>query len=75
MNLLPTGTQLGKLELLEVYQDVLGPKCFSVKNENTQRFMVYWSGDYDVGQCIKWAYISSQLAKHKEQALSKLAVR
>ncbi|WP_366942683.1 DUF6575 domain-containing protein [uncultured Vibrio sp.] len=30
MNLLPTGTQLGKLELLEVYQDVLGPKCFSV---------------------------------------------
>ncbi|CAV18313.1 DUF6575 domain-containing protein [Vibrio atlanticus] len=57
MNLLPTGTQLGKLELLEVYQDVLGPKCFSVKNENTQRFMVYWSGDYDVGQCIKWAYI------------------
>ncbi|MEZ8319320.1 DUF6575 domain-containing protein, partial [Vibrio splendidus] len=57
MNLLPTGTQLGKLELLEVYQDVLGPKCFSVKNENTQRFMVYWSGDYDNGQCIKWAYI------------------
>ncbi|CAK3340747.1 DUF6575 domain-containing protein [Vibrio crassostreae] len=57
MNLLPTGTQLGKLELLEVYQDVLGPKCFSVKNENTQRFMVYWSGDYDNGQYIKWAYI------------------
>ena len=57
MNLLPTGTQLGKLELLEVYQDVLGPKCFSVKNENTQRFMVCWSGDYDNGQCIKWAYI------------------
>ncbi|MEZ8239992.1 DUF6575 domain-containing protein [Vibrio splendidus] len=35
MNLLPTGTQLGQLELLEVYEDFLGPKCFSVKNENT----------------------------------------
>ncbi|MGF1842296.1 hypothetical protein L4C39_03750 [Vibrio clamense] len=57
MNLLPTGTQLGKLELLEVYEDFLGPKCFSVKNENTQRFMVYWSGDYEEGKCIKWAYI------------------
>lgn len=57
MNLLPTGTQLGKLELLEVYEDFLGPKCFSVKNENTQRFMVYWSGDYEGGKCIKWAYI------------------
>ncbi|TCU01663.1 DUF6575 domain-containing protein [Vibrio crassostreae] len=57
MNLLPTGTQLGQLELLEVYEDFLGPKCFSVKNENTQRYMVYWSGDYDEGQCIKWAYI------------------
>lgn len=57
MNLLPTGTQLGKLELLEVYEDFLGPKCFSVKNENTQRFMVYWSGDYEDGKCIKWAYI------------------
>ncbi len=57
MNLLPTGTQLGKLELIEMYDDLLGPKCFSVKNEHTQRYMVYWSGDYDEGSCIKWAYI------------------
>nr|WP_269461088.1 DUF6575 domain-containing protein [Vibrio splendidus] len=42
---------------MEVYEDFLGPKCFSVKNENTQRYMVYWSGNYDEGQCIKWAYI------------------
>lgn len=35
MNMPLTGTQLGKLELLEVYEDFLGPKCFSVKNENT----------------------------------------
>ncbi|CAH7226544.1 hypothetical protein VCRA2119O147_860017 [Vibrio crassostreae] len=33
MNLLPTGTQLGQLELLEVYEDLLGSKCFSVNNE------------------------------------------
>nr|WP_244267549.1 hypothetical protein [Vibrio splendidus] len=42
------------MELLEAYQGVLEPKYFSVKNENTQRFM---SGDYDNSQCIKWAYI------------------
>ncbi|MFA0629672.1 DUF6575 domain-containing protein [Vibrio sp. 10N.222.49.A3] len=30
MNLLLTGTQLGQLELLEVYEDFLGLKCFSV---------------------------------------------
>lgn len=33
MNILPTGTQLGQLELLEVYEDLLGAKCFSVNNE------------------------------------------
>ncbi|EIU7821202.1 hypothetical protein QU232_000694 [Vibrio vulnificus] len=57
MNVLPKNTQLGRLRFFEIYENFLGPKCFSVINELENLFLVYWSGDYDEGECTKWIYV------------------
>jgi hypothetical protein len=55
MSILPRGTLLGFLSFFEIYDDFYGPKCFSVKNDLDQLYLVYWSGDYD--DCSKWIYM------------------
>ncbi|MUK63279.1 hypothetical protein GNP81_10165 [Aliivibrio fischeri] len=57
MDVLPNNTVLGKLRFFEIYDDFLGPKCFSVKDELDSLYLVYWSGDYDGGECTKWIYM------------------
>ncbi|ELL0573937.1 hypothetical protein Q6U63_003273 [Vibrio fluvialis] len=57
MNILPRDTHLGKLSLFEIYDDFMGPKCFSVKDELQRLYLVYWSGDYDNGSLTKWIYM------------------
>ncbi|WP_172562587.1 DUF6575 domain-containing protein [Vibrio furnissii] len=57
MNVLPKNTQLGQLKFFEIYEDFLGPKCFSVKNDLDNLYLVYWSGDYDDGECTHWIYV------------------
>ncbi|WP_163131987.1 DUF6575 domain-containing protein [Agarivorans sp. Alg241-V36] len=55
MKVLPNDTELGRLKFFEIYEDFLGPKCFSVKDELDHLYLVYWSGDYD--NCTKWVYL------------------
>lgn len=57
MSILPRGTHLGFLQFFEIYEDFHGPKCFSVKNDLEQLFLVYWSGDYESSNCSKWVYM------------------
>jgi hypothetical protein len=57
MKVLPKDTIFGRLSFFEIYDDFLGPKCFSVKDDLQQLFLVYWSGDYDEGSCTKWIYM------------------
>jgi len=57
MSVLPRQTILGHLDFFEIYDDFDGPKCFSVKNDLEQLYLVYWSGDYDEGQYSKWVYM------------------
>lgn len=57
MNTLPKDTILGRLKIFEIYDEFFGPKCFSVKDELQQLYLVYWSGDYDNGACTKWVYM------------------
>ena len=58
MSIIPKKTYLGKLELFEIYDDFDGPKCFSVKNNINQTFLVYWGGDFwEVEEPVsKWLY-------------------
>ncbi len=57
MNTLPKDTFLGRLSFFEIYEDFFGPKCFSVRDELQQLYLVYWSGDYDEGTSTKWVYM------------------
>ncbi|WP_457933875.1 hypothetical protein LOS73_14185 [Pseudoalteromonas sp. SCSIO 43210] len=57
MKTLPNDTFLGRLTIFEIYDEFYGPKCFSVKDELQQLYLVYWSGDYDNGRCSKWVYM------------------
>lgn len=57
MSVLPRQTILGHLDFFEIYDDFEGPKCFSVKNDLEQLYLVYWSGDYEDGQYSKWVYM------------------
>ncbi|WP_188009229.1 DUF6575 domain-containing protein [Grimontia hollisae] len=57
MNILPRQTLLGHLDYFEIYDDFDGPKCFSVKNDLDQLYLVYWSGDYEERQYSKWVYM------------------
>lgn len=57
MNILPKDTILGKLKVFEIYDEFYGPKCFSVRDELQHLYLVYWSGDYDNGECKKWVYM------------------
>jgi hypothetical protein len=57
MNILPNDTVLGKLEIVEIYDEFYGPKCFSVKDELQHLYLVYWSGVYDNDACTKWVYM------------------
>jgi hypothetical protein len=57
MHTLPKDTFLGRLSFFEIYDDFLGPKCFSVKDDLQQLYLVYWSGDYDQGTSTKWLYV------------------
>lgn len=57
MSVLPRQTILGHLNYFEIYDDFDGPKCFSVKNDLDQLYLVYWSGDYDDGDFSKWVYM------------------
>lgn len=57
MNILPKDTYLGRLSFFEIYEDFFGPKCFSVRDELQQLYLVYWSGDYDEGTSTKWIYM------------------
>jgi len=57
MNILPKDTILGTLKIFEIYDEFYGPKCFSVRDELQQLYLVYWSGDYDSGECTKWVYM------------------
>lgn len=63
MKTLPKDTLLGSLKIFEIYDELFGPKCFSVKDELQQLYLVYWSGDYDNGACTKWVYmpVSTQI--------------
>ncbi|MEC6814963.1 DUF6575 domain-containing protein [Photobacterium toruni] len=63
MKVLPNDTELGRLRFFEIYEDFLGPKCFSVKDELDHLYLVYWSGDYDDGNCTKWIYLPISQAK------------
>ncbi|MCU8073830.1 DUF6575 domain-containing protein [Shewanella sp. SM29] len=57
MNTLPKDTFLGRLSFFEIYDDFFGPKCFSVRDDLQQLYLVYWSGDYDEGTVTKWLYM------------------
>lgn len=57
MNTLPKDTFLGRLSFFEIYDDFLGPKCFSVRDELQRLYLVYWSGDYEGGTLTKWVYM------------------
>lgn len=57
MNILPKDTHLGRLSFFEIYDDFMGPKCFSVRDELQRLYLVYWSGDYDDGSKTKWVYM------------------
>lgn len=57
MMTLPNDTYLGRLTFFEIYEDFFGPKCFSVKDELQQLYLVYWSGDYEDGKYTKWVYM------------------
>jgi hypothetical protein len=57
MKILPNDTILGRLSLFEIYDDFMGPKCFSVRDDLQQLYLVYWSGDYDEGSSTKWIYM------------------
>ncbi|WP_125557275.1 DUF6575 domain-containing protein [Pseudoalteromonas rubra] len=54
-HLLPKDTFLGKLKVFEVYDDFMGPKCFSLKNQFGQFFLAYWGGDYE--DYSRWLYV------------------
>lgn len=53
--LLPKKTFLGHLKLYEVYDDYFGPKCFTVKNQFGQIYLVYWNGDDN--NATQWLYV------------------
>ena len=57
MKILPNDSYLGRLSFFEIYDDFFGPKCFSVRDELQQLYLVYWSGDYDEGTSTKWVYM------------------
>jgi hypothetical protein len=52
---LPSGTQLGILELLRVYIEYDGPRLFSCRNQAGQLFLVAWVDDDDNGD--RWHYL------------------
>lgn len=56
MNVLPRGTMLGILDYYEIYDDFDGPKCFSVKNNLGQLFLVYWHGTYREEKLVSWLF-------------------
>jgi hypothetical protein len=58
MSVLPRKTKLGYLKFFEVYDDVYGPKCFSVKNEMEHLYLAYWCGDYEGDTSSQWVYAS-----------------
>lgn len=53
-NILPVNTFIGKLSPYEIYDEFCGPKCFSVKNNFNQLYLVYWNGNVD-GEAT-WLY-------------------
>lgn len=57
MSILPKDTFLGRLKFFEIYDEFMGPKCFSVKDELERLYLVYWSGEYDNGASNKWIYM------------------
>ncbi len=57
MSILPNDTILGRLNFFEIYDDFMGPKCFSVIDSLQQLYLVYWSGDYDEGSSTRWIYM------------------
>lgn len=66
MKVLPNDTYLGRLKFFEIYEDLMGPKCFSVRDELGHLYLVYWSGDYDEGNCTKWIYLPISQSKLDE---------
>jgi hypothetical protein len=56
-DVLPMGTQLGNVKLLEIYDEFIGPKCFSVIDESKNIHLVYWEGSYDDGREMRWVYM------------------
>ncbi|MBH0068181.1 DUF6575 domain-containing protein [Pseudoalteromonas sp. NZS100] len=52
---IPRDTFLGKLNFYEVYDDFMGPKCFTLKNQFGQIYLVYWNGDFE--GYSEWLYI------------------
>lgn len=71
--LIPKNSYLGHLKLFEVYDDFFGPKCFSVKNQFNQRFLVYWNGDFE--GYTEWLYVLVSESKLNDLTLQSICVR
>ncbi|MFT6348247.1 MAG: hypothetical protein ACJAYB_001251 [Psychromonas sp.] len=75
MSIIPQNTQLGKLKLFEIYDDFEGPKCFSVKNNLEQLFLVYWSGDLHYESVTTWLYSPISHKRLDELRRQKFSIR
>lgn len=66
MTILANNTCLGRLRIVEVYDDYEGPKFFLVKNQFKQQFVCYWVDEREDG-ALGWLYM--QISDEKLRSL------
>ncbi|AMA08765.1 DUF6575 domain-containing protein [Picosynechococcus sp. PCC 73109] len=73
MSFLPTTTQLGELEILEVYVDYNGPRLLSCQNQAHKLFLGLWvdeEDDYDF-----WLFMPVSVARLREIHTGEILLR
>lgn len=71
--MLPLGTSLGRLQLLEVFDVYDGPKTFSVRSASGATFLAFWAGQqFEVDE---WLYVAASLARLDEIAEGVISLR
>lgn len=73
MSLLPTGTPLGVLQVIEIYHLYDGPKLFACANLTGQLYLVLWLGDDDLGD--EWLYVPVSQTRLGEIRSGRLSLR
>lgn len=73
MNLLPTSTALGELEMLEVYVQYNGPRLFSCRNKVGQTLLGLWVDEED--EFDLWLYVLISLDRLKQVRVGEIDIR